>query len=222
MIDKARELSVVNLQRLYAIVMSLAIAESLRRLLSDYGNSGSLPAFASSVAVVSLLITAVPYFHGANRYLEAMYITGESQVNSGTLMVDFVALFVEGLIFFVLAVVIDQTRVFVTILALLFLFSSVWIGVRYVAAIKGRKPPVIVSWPIANLVAAICLLTLVWSELPRWSPWPPAIFMSVALGVTSLARTVYDYYSGWDFYMPSSKTGGSPHSSRASKRRSRS
>ena len=220
MTDKARELSISNLQRLYAMVMSLAVAESLRRLLSDYGDKGELPEFASIVAVFSLLITAIPYFHSANRFLEATYITGEHQVKSVTLMFDFVQLFVEGIIFFVLAVVIKRPQVFFTTLAILFVSSSVWIVVRYLTTTKENKPPIIWSWPFANFMAAICLLILVWPNLLGWNPWPSSTAMSVALGATALIRTVYDYYSSWDFYLPPGKTINSmPASKKPQKRK---
>ncbi len=205
MINKARELSVSNLQRLYTVVMSLAVAESLRRLLSDYGDKGQLPEFASVVAVFSLLITAIPFYHGANRYLEATYITGERKTKSQTLLFDFITLFVEGLIFFILAVVIKNTPVFYTTLAILFVLDSIWVGITYLTTIKEDKTKNIRAWAIANLTAAICVLIFVWSNLLRWSFWPSTIVMNVALGITTLARTIYDYYSTWDFYVPSAK-----------------
>lgn len=219
MSDKPRELSISNLQRLYAIVVSLAIAESLRRLLSDYGDNGQLPEFASMVAVFSLLITVIPYFHGANRYLEATYITGESKVKSQTLMLDFVALFVEGLIFFILAVVIEKTQVFFTILAALFVYSSVWISFRYLSTSRGNKIPFVLSWPIANLTAATLLLIIVWPGLLRWSLGLSSTAMNVGLGATALLRTVYDYYSSWDFYVPSGKMTDSVPSRRPQRRK---
>jgi len=131
MAEKAREMSISNLQRLYTVVMSLAIAESLRRLLSGYGDTGQPPDFASAVAVFSLLITAIPFYHGANRYLEATYITGERKTKSQSLVFDFIALFLEGLIFFMLAVVIKNTPVFYTTLAILFIFDSIWVSITY-------------------------------------------------------------------------------------------
>jgi hypothetical protein len=205
MIDKARELSVSNLQRLYTIVMSLAVAESLRRLLSDYGDKGQLPEFASIVAVFSLLITAIPFYHGANRYLESTYITGERKAKPKTLIFDFIALFVEGLVFFILAVVIKNTTVFFTTLAILFIIDSIWVGFTYLTTIEKSRTPNIRAWAIANVIASICLLVFVWSNLLGWNFWSSKTATSIALGATALIRTGYDYYSTWDFYFPSDK-----------------
>lgn len=219
MTDKATELSVNTLQRLYTIVMSLAIAESLRRLLSDFGDKGQLPEFASVVAVFSLLITAIPYFHGANRFLELTYITGERKVKSHALIFDFIALFVEGLLFFMLAVVIKNTQVFFTTLAILFVFSSVWIGIRSMTTSAGNRPIIIHSWAIANVIAAIFLLIFVWSGPLGLRLWPSSTIMNIALGSIVLLRTVYDYYSSWNFYVPSSKVINSIPSPRIPKKK---
>jgi hypothetical protein len=217
-INRARELSVNNLQRLYAIVMSLSIAESLRRLLSDLGDKGILPELGASVAVFSLLVTAIPYYHGANRYLEATYITGERQAKSQTLIFDFLALFIEGLIFFTLAVVIKNISIFFTLLAILYIYDSLWVGITHLTTIKEQRPANIRSWMLANFVAAIMLLIFVWSNLFNQAFWSSNFALILALGATALIRTMYDYYSTWDFYFPQSTKEGNIVSSSKSRK----
>jgi hypothetical protein len=200
---KARELSVGNLQRLYTIVMSLAVAESLRRLLSDFGDGGQVPDFASVVAVLSLLVTVIPFYHGANRYLEATYITGERKTKVQALMLDFITLFAEGLLFLFLAVMIRNTEVFFTVLAILFVLDSVWVGVTSLAHVGIGGATDIRAWAVVNILAAMSLLLLIWWPHPRGGAWPSSIALSGALGATAFVRTIVDYKAARSFYVPS-------------------
>src|ERR1051325_6616791 len=104
-LDDARKRSVDNLQRLYSVVVSLAVTEILRRLLIGYAAGGTIAGYKEWFMFVSLIFTAVPFYHGANRYLDATYVIGERSAKHYALMVDFIMLFFEGLLFFGLAMV---------------------------------------------------------------------------------------------------------------------
>ena len=108
---EARKRSVDNLQRLYTVVISLAVAESLRRLLGDTPPE-TIADYKQWLMFASLIFTVVPFYHGANRYLDATYVTGERSAKPIALMVDFVMLFLEGLLFFGLAMLTSDEQWF--------------------------------------------------------------------------------------------------------------
>lgn len=201
--DKARERSVSNLQRLYTVVISLAITEGLRRLLSDFSNTGTLPDMYSTIAFFSLLVTIIPFYHGANRYLDATYVTGERTAKSEALMLDFIAIFFEGIVFFILAIMIQNIKIFFTILASLYIFDALWVGLTQLTATSDSgKSPNIRIWSAINILAAIFLFVSIWSNLLNWDFWPTQKIQIIAVGGVAILRTVYDYYSVWNFYYP--------------------
>jgi hypothetical protein len=201
--NKARSLSVANLQRVYTIVVSLAITESLRRWLTAYGDTGQLPTMASTVAVISLLFTVVPFYHGANRYLEATYVTNERKSKHGTLMLDFLALFFEGIIFFVLAMLIGKTDVFFTILGGLFIFDALWVWFTDLTLVnQSDKVPNFYKWASINVISACGIFISIWSNLLNLSFWRFENAQVIAVGGIAVLRTIYDYKSVWKFYYP--------------------
>ncbi len=166
------------------------------------GDSGAPPDFAATLAVISLLITIVPFYHGANRYLDSTYVTGERQAKPGSLMIDFAAMFIEGLAFFVLAMLIENTPLFFTVLAGLFVFDAIWVGLTQVTAtVHEKRSSYIVWWAVANIVAACFIPLSIWSSL-----WPTYTAKLVAVCAIAVLRTVIDYWAVWDFYYPASET----------------
>jgi hypothetical protein len=197
--DVPRTRSVDNLQRLYTLVVGLALTESLRRLLAT---PPSIP-LADAVAVIALVFTIVPFYHGANRYLDATYVTGERSARSGALMLDFIAIFIEGLLFFVLAVFVSNTSVFFTILAGLLLLDTVWVGLtKLTSTSEPEEGPSYTKWATANLIAAVAILVSVWSNLLNWEFWPTEVVRSVALVAIAIIRSAMDYLFVWKFYFP--------------------
>lgn len=203
MYEESRKRSVDNLQRVYTVVISLAITESLRRLLSDFGDNGQLPEYASVVAVISLIFTIIPFYHGANRYLDSTYVTGERLAKSGALMLDFVAIFIEGVTFFILSLLIKSTIIFFTVLAALFLFDSFWVWLtRLTSNSEVDKGLEYKLWATINIVSALFLLVSFWSNVFNWSFWTSPMVQVSAAGITAITRTIFDYVTVWNFYYP--------------------
>ena len=116
---ESRKRSIDNLQRIYTFVVSLSVAEALRRVLADLPKVPELDVWLRLGVV---LVTVIPFYHGANRYLDATYVTGERSSVRYALLVDFLFLFVEAILFFVLSLVIREESwfyiVFVILLAI--------------------------------------------------------------------------------------------------------
>jgi len=197
-INRSRENSVNNLQRIYTVVISLAIAESLRRLFADFATSSVLPDLISVIAVTSLLITIIPFYHGANRYLDARYVEAKHHGPSWSLMLDFVVIFVEGLIFFILSLLIHNRAFFFTLLSILFIIDTLWVGLASSQVDNDSdKKPSYLPWAILNFTAAIIIYLTIWSNLFRVETAG-----NYFLGIVVVTRTIVDYISVWSFYYP--------------------
>jgi hypothetical protein len=210
-LEKARTRSVDNLQRLYTVVISLAVTESLRRLLSALmeADPSKRPDYTSWLMFAALLVTIIPFYHGANRYLDATYVTGERKARAPALMIDFVMLFLEGLIFFALAMLVGRAAHFYTGLACVFILDAVWVGfTRITSSGSNDTAPSYVVWAIVNVVAAVIMMLSFWSNILNFSFWSTEQARQIAALTIALLRTVYDYSSVWSFYYPESGSSG--------------
>jgi hypothetical protein len=201
--EEARKRSVDNLQKVYTVVVSLAVAEALRRLFSPAQGASITPGLVPAVAVFSLITTIVPFYHGANRYLDATYVTGQRSAKSGALMLDFVAIFLEGILFFILAILVEVEATFFTIISGLFIFDAAWVGLTRLTS-RGEDEPGgrYAVWALVNVVAAALVLVSQWSNLLQWEFWRTPDVRVIASGAIVFARTFFDYASVWDFYYP--------------------
>lgn len=204
---KARERSVSNLQRLYVIVVSLGIAYYIRHLvevINEVGIFNILNYYNDLFMFISYIFIVVPFFHGANRYLDATYVTGERSGKTYGLLIDFVALFAQGLVLFVLAIVSSVSReVFYTTLVFLLVLDIIWVGLTYFTADKEHEErPKFTMWASINIIAVAALLVSVWSNLFNWEFWHGEHVKNIMLLAIVVTRTVFDYLLVWDFYYP--------------------
>lgn len=198
--DDARKRSVDNLQRLYTFVVSLAFTESLRRTLLSPAGTAELAWSNKWVMFLSLVFTVIPFYHGANRYLDATYVTNERRPRRYSLMVDFLFLFFQGLLLFTLALLITNDasqsvandELFFYGLAALLLVDVVWVSIsRFVTeeippAGKSAYP----AWAFINVFAIAVILLFAWRG---WWDW---------MVVVTLVRSAVDYLAAHDFYYP--------------------
>lgn len=208
-VDRAegRKRSVDNLQLLYTVVVSLAVTDMLQRVLA-IPSGISIPdlsaiGLAQWLMMVSFLFTVVPFYHGASRYLDATYITGERKAQRAALLIDFVFLFIEGILFFVLAEFVGDQQAFYSALALLLLLDVVWV----VSSSRLWSIPVAGStdisntryrlWAVINSVTVIVIGVLVISHL-----WQGTALQSVILAICAIVRTIIDYTLVFGFYYP--------------------
>lgn len=206
---KGRERSVGHLLWAYTIVICLAAVESLRQLLSGYGATGKAPALPAVVAAISYLVTVAPLFQGTSRYLDATYLAGERSARSGALLIDAAAIGLQGILLFALAMLVQNTSVFFTLLAFLFLLQVGWVWLTNLTAVNEEdRAPEFRSWALVNVVAAALILISLWSNLLHWPFWPSARVQALAMGLVAVGRAVYEYASVWGYYYPSAGRTG--------------
>ncbi|MCP3161808.1 hypothetical protein [Myxococcus qinghaiensis] len=209
--QEARKRSVDNLQRLYTVAISLAVTESLRRVITDPSGMVARPETQQVLMFLCLISTVVPFYHGANRYLDATYVTGERTAKDAALMIDFLFLFIEGLAFFGLALLINRPEPFFTTLAALLIFDAIWIGVTNLTAKSAADKMLDYrSWATINILAAFLIAMLTWSNVIDPLFWKATAARDVILTLIVILRTIYDYHKVWNFYFPEQETGNPP------------
>jgi hypothetical protein len=211
-VKDARRRSIDNLQRLYTVVVSLALTESLKKIMATgvimQTPAGVIMQIPSAVSIqmpvgkvlmfLSLLFTTIPFYHGANRYLDMAYVTGERETNSRALMVDFVMLFVQGLSLFIAAMLIGNEEYFYTTLSGILILDVIWVGITKLSELNPSKDKShYIEWATINCVAAVLILASVWSKM-----WKTEFAMQIALTATCLLRSIVDYIRAWPFYYP--------------------
>jgi hypothetical protein len=198
--NDARKRSVDNLQRLYTFVVSLALAEGLKRTLL-VADKVQLRWSNKWVMLLSLLFTVIPFYHGANRYLDATYVTGERTAKRYSLMVDFLFLFAQGLLLFTLALTITDEEVgardkyFFWGVGLLLFIDVIWILTTMMTTTHetDQKQPSAFKyfpWLALNVVAIVLIAILV-----RYEWW-------YGLLLLTFVRSALDYLIAHESYYP--------------------
>ena len=193
--QKAFERSVDSVAKIYAVMIGLAVTESVKTLVPKLPNGqpdfswvslqSGLPAF------IALLATAVPFWHGMNRHLDRCYLEKDSPVQ-GALVLDFVVFLVEATLLILAGWALRDGFITFYCLGGLLLLDVLW-GFGSHQIHFPKQPSHVVSWSIINLVAGIVALGVIAYEF-KWK--------SFLLMVIALARSIADYGFGSDFYFP--------------------
>src|ERR1700756_37412 len=97
--DKVIERSVDSVQKIYAVVIALAVSQAIQSLLKGSNAAADLNLAQMSSGLpgfIAFLVTLVPFWHGMNRHLDRCYLEKENAVVQGALLFDFVTFFVEA------------------------------------------------------------------------------------------------------------------------------
>lgn len=198
---EARTRSVTHLQTLLTVVVSLGVAEALQRLvrIDTVKDSYDFPDWAM---FFSFFVTLVPFFHGANRYLDAAYITLESPARPAGLIADFFFLLVESMLFYLLGAFMGKLVPFYWILAALLVLDAIWVAVTFLyKEDRTRKKDNTARfnygpWAAINIVAAF--LVVLFANLTIIPDAPKISLLCLIVG----ARTVLDYKLSLPVYFP--------------------
>ena len=97
------ERSINSLQWFYTIILSLAIVKVITQFITS---SGDVIKFENGYLLnfIVFMILAIPFHQGANQYLNAAYLTKKYQIKKWTGLVDFLFFFIEGMVFYAMAI----------------------------------------------------------------------------------------------------------------------
>jgi len=204
-----RKRSVDNLQQLYTVVAGLALTNAVGKLvavpaavglgsgapgLSPYPiefQPAALPMFAT------LVVTLIPFYHGANRYLDSAYVFKEESHQSPPLaaMVDFLFFLFQAIIFHAMALVLIQPQWFFWLYIAVLLWDCAWLGFVWFQSPVLFSP--IRNWLVLNVIFAA--LVFVVTDTPLLAAGTGKWVFAAAL---STLRTVLDYVLSWSVYWP--------------------
>jgi len=190
--------SVDSLQRIYSMIIALAIAYSITIFFIDEHQNlrnwdaiwPNLPKFLTFIVII------VPFFHGMNRHLDRCYLEKESNPIKGALLIDFIFFFVESVILFIFAGTLKSPGLrCYEVLAFLLVADSFWaiLSCRYHYKTFKNTPG---TWFIINVISVglgvVAYILRCFDESVK--VW---IFFFIAI-----ARSIVDYKLCWRFYFP--------------------
>jgi hypothetical protein len=192
---KVIERSVDSIQKIYAVVIALAISQAIQSLLKgsnattdlNLGQlSSGLPGF------VAFLVTLVPFWHGMNRHLDRCYLEKTHAVVQGALLLDFVIFFVEAIFLFAAGWSLRSGIVTFYCLGSLLWIDMLWAFVSHQIHFPGRKSHA-VKWSTINVISIVVAVLIVAF---------PFQGKPLVLAVIAVLRSIVDYALCWDFYFP--------------------
>lgn len=184
--------SVEHLQELYTVVVAIALSLVVAQLIPAPGGDVTVEPFLLSAA---LLVTLIPFYHGALRHLDEQYSGTDARGARGFVLVDFLVLFLESCLFLALAVSIARPEVFVWLFFALLALDVVWVVLTSKVLGDGSGLAAQRMWRNINLVAAVVLLLA--------SLTVDVGSLSYLILAVALARTGADYGFTWRYYAAS-------------------
>jgi hypothetical protein len=190
----------VALERGLAFLVSLGIALGARTtfepiLKLTFEQALSLEVFASAAAFLGFFVTIVPFYHAGyiliDRHSRYRRVT---DIDRRPLYVTLISLYIEAVLFLLLAGFIGHGSAFAGLLAGLFCVDVLWLGISEGLNSDGR---VIGRWLWLNIAAfsgafAVWLYTTFTDAADGWP--------RVIIGAGLLLRTVIDYRLNADEY----------------------
>lgn len=187
------------LKVIYYVIIGIAITEALSRVLLkadifvgaeliDQENRPSL------FLLLAFLPTISRFVHGASIHLDGIQ-TGRFKA-----LFDFVGFFLQALLFYVMALSLDQPRIYCLLFILMLLADTLWLFVLWIiphidfSRTQGQ-------WIGSNIIIILTLAAVMW--LPRCVS---TIVLTTVVLCTSWIATFADYGMNADFYFPKDQT----------------
>lgn len=197
--ERTRDGSVRNLQTLYTVVISLAVTQLLKNLVQDY--RGWTETFTIDLLMaLAFIATIIPFYHGANQYLNKTYIHDKDSSPDYALLIDFIMLFIQALTFFIISHIHSQDEFYYGIMVLLGI-DILWVGWTYFP--QRNDAEFLGNFKMYGKWALLNIITIVFTYLIlslRIDIWNDPITQSILLFGVYLFRTVIDYIIVWKFY----------------------
>jgi len=194
-VEKASTRTVDALQRVYAIVIALALTTAVKLLIEILGitqGSGSAGRDVASATLlfIAFLFTLVVFYHGMNRHLDDTFVTGESKLQRPILLlVDIFVFLVEGSLLVVMASTINNPGAFFYAWSVLLVVDILW-GLYLYLVIRRVAPS---KWILNNTIFLAV----------AWVLWLLILPQNVAMiAIVEIMRNIVDYRINWAFYFP--------------------
>lgn len=183
-------------QRLYAMVIALALTNSVRLLLQTFGllpadqSVSATPRLTVLLLFITFLSTVVVFYQGMNRHLDETFVIGSRPIpHRLPLLLDIFVFLIEGCLLVAMGNAINNPPVFFYAWTGLLTLDVLW-GLIVFAVVRNTAH---LRW-IGNNVAHVSVAWLFWLVL-----FPKNVVYVAAI---EILRTVIDYVLNWRFYFP--------------------
>jgi hypothetical protein len=199
--NKRMENSIRSLANLYTVVIGAALSVAVVGTIDvDKG--------LRSISVVSVLLftaflaTLLPFFHGALRHLDDVYIENENHhVSRSALIIDFALLFLHALVFLLLSQLLKKPVDFAFVLISILLIDVVW-GLFTTFGASTAAGSAESRWTLINVIFIACVVAyLISNGIDLKSENDPTRLASL-LALACVVRSIVDYFWCRNFYFP--------------------
>ena len=178
-------------------MVALALSLVVERLLPA---STTAVRLREITLVLAILVTLIPFYHGALRHLDEQYGYGTGRsTHQFSVLVDFLLLFLESLVFLALAASITRPTWFAWLFVALLGVDVTWAYLTTTFLVARSERPAQHTWLVLNLACGsivalvIAILFTVGGQAAASVPY--LILMAAT------ARTALDYGLSWRFYV---------------------
>lgn len=179
------------------MVAGLALATAIEQVVTN----ATPPKFEFDRVpmLIAMVVTLVPFYHGAMRHLEHHYVDNQGRyARKGALLADFLLLFIEACFFFVIAELISNAKAAAWAITALLAFDAIWGSLSWAVFFRRGNWKTELSWVFVNLVAVPVFVLVLLVDGGQLSTATTLVVMFLAI-----ARTAVDYGTAWKFYFPS-------------------
>jgi hypothetical protein len=200
--SKRRENAIRSLSNLYTVVIGVALSLSAVQLIEREGGVLAL-SLGEGLLFVALVLTLVPFYHGAMRHLDDAYLeNSNAHIRDGALILDVLLLFLHGMVFVALALLLDTPNQFAWLFVALILVDVVWGAFVYFGPSTQAEGGAEGKWALINFVFIIVCGAVLYLLDIGFNPMVDGTKLSLGISSACLLRTLADYYFCWAFYFP--------------------
>lgn len=200
--SKRRENSIRSLANLYTVVIGVALSLSAVQLVNRSGGILAI-SLAELLLFLAFVFTLVPFYHGAIRHLDDAYLENANpHIRDGALILDVLLLFIHGMVFVILALLLEDPSQFAWLLIALIFVDVLWGAFVYFGPSSQNGASAEGRWALINVVFVALASAALWiSDIGLQSDVEPTK-LAIAVFVACLLRTLVDYGLCWKFYFP--------------------
>ncbi len=194
--------SVDGLITLYTVVIGVALSLAVAMSIEAKEGLNSISS-VSILLFVSFVATLFPFFHGAIRHLDEVYIENPSpSINTGALIIDFALLFLHALAFVVLSQLLQRPSHFAWFLLAVLAIDVVWGIFTHFTASPQEKLSAESKWTLVNLFFILLVaLYLIHCDI-YLDHIGDELKISLLLSIFCVLRSTVDYIWCRDLYFP--------------------
>ena len=200
--NKRMENSIRSLANLYTVVIGAALSVAVVSAIDVNKGLESING-VTVLLFVAFLATLLPFFHGALRHLDDVYIENKNEhVSRSAVIFDFALLFMHALVFLVLSQLLKKPADFAWLLIVVLAIDVAWgLFTSFGASSVGRNS-VESRWAIINALFVLCVAGYLVSNKIYLKSENDPMALAPLLAIACVVRSIVDYAWCRDAYFP--------------------